>query len=619
MLRPYDMDSVIITGPKDLQESIIKDLHKLKILHIVEHSKNELADIGEPLESANKLSGILVKVRSLITSLNIKKGEYKLRLKRGLLEINQTTKKLNEDVNSLLEKLRKIEEQMSKNKALIQELAILENLGVPLQSFADYKSLAYFIGYVKDEYDLNYLKDKLSGMTKKFMLLDNKLKKQITIVLFVDVKNKEDALDMLQKIDFIPASISNVIGLKGDVKSSLERLERQNEKLDSLKGRINKHIENLAYEHKEFLLAADEFLTQELERAEAPLRFATTKDAFLIKGWIPTRDMDHTINKLNKASKDRIFIHNDSAKTNDKVPVKLDNPKYAKPFEFFINLYSTPAYKEFDPTFIMLLTFPIFFGFMLGDIGYGIVAFALFRYLRNKFPVGKDLFNILLVASVSSAFFGLLYGEIFGLEQIGHFELPHILSRTHEIYALLYIAAGIGIFHVNLGLILGFINDLKEHGLAKAIFEKGSWLVLQIGVALLTLSYFDIITLPLFAGITFLLLSIAMLLKGEGIRGIIELPSIFTNIMSYARLMAIGLSSVSLAGVINDMATGFFDKGGFAVLSGILILIVGHTINIVLGLFGSFLHSLRLHYVEFFGKFFHGGAEKYKPFGLKEQ
>jgi V/A-type H+-transporting ATPase subunit I len=83
--------------------------------------------------------------------------------------------------------------------------------------------------------------------------------------------------------------------------------------------------------------------------------------------------------------------------------------------------------------------------------------------------------------------------------------------------------------------------------------------------------------------------------------------------------MAIGLSSVSLAGVINDMATGFFDKGGFAVLSGILILIVGHTINIVLGLFGSFLHSLRLHYVEFFGKFFHGGAEKYKPFGLKEQ
>jgi V/A-type H+-transporting ATPase subunit I len=109
-----------------------------------------------------------------------------------------------------------------------------------------------------------------------------------------------------------------------------------------------------------------------------------------------------------------------------------------------------------------------------------------------------------------------------------------------------------------------------------------------------------------------------MYLKGEGIRGLIELPSIFSNTLSYARLMAIGLSSVKLAEVINEMAAEMFHGGGFLILAGVLILALGHIINIGIGMLGSFLHSLRLHYVEFFTKFFHGGAKKYSPFGAKQ-
>ena len=110
-----------------------------------------------------------------------------------------------------------------------------------------------------------------------------------------------------------------------------------------------------------------------------------------------------------------------------------------------------------------------------------------------------------------------------------------------------------------------------------------------------------------------------MLFKGEGIRGLIEIPSIFTNIMSYMRLMAIGLSSVIMALIVNESAKGFFSKGGFFIIVGVFILIIGHIVNIAIGLLGSFLHSLRLHYVEFFSKFFSGGGKKYRPFGMRDE
>ena len=209
--------------------------------------------------------------------------------------------------------------------------------------------------------------------------------------------------------------------------------------------------------------------------------------------------------------------------------------------------------------------------------------------------------------------FGIMFGEFFGLE-IFH----SVVSREHEMFKLMYIAIGIGVVHVNIGLIIGFINELKSHGVMHAIYAKASWIVLETGVAILALNYFGKMNVSLLLGAAFLGASILMILKGEGFKGIIELPALFTNIMSYARLMAIGLSSVILAIIINEQSREFFHKGGFFILVGVLILIIGHAINIMLGLLASFLHSLRLHYVEFFSKFFHGGAEKYKPFGAKE-
>lgn len=555
------MSSVIITGPNNIQETVIKELHNLKILHIVEHSKNELADIGKPLYNAGRLSETLVKIRALIAALNIKKEEKKFEIKKGLLEIESATKSLNQEVSANLDELRKAEEQIAKNQAARQELEILKDIDVPLESLTSYKSLSYFTGYLKNNYNVKTLKEELLRITDKFMLSDNVVKKKCFIVLFVDIKNKEYAISSLQKANFTPITFSNIANFKGNASSNLKKLEEETKKLLQRKEAVKKNLDKLSIESKEFLLAADEFLGVQLEKAEAPLKFASTQSSFLIKGWIPSEELSKSIERLNKVSKNKIFIHFEPAKKSDKVPVKLKNPGLVRPFEFFMGLYSIPAYREIDPTFFIFLTFPIFFGIMLGDVGYGVISLALFLLLKKKMPKAKNFFSILLLASFVTVLFGFLFGEFFGYKFI-----HPVISREHEMFKLLYIAIAIGILHVNIGLVAGFINEAKSHGFMHAVYAKASWIVLQIGIALLALVYFGIISISPLVGAVFLALAVLMLLKGEGVKGLIELPSILTNIMSYARLMAIGLSSAILAVIVNDSSKEFFHKGGFFIL-----------------------------------------------------
>ena len=617
MLKPYQMSSVIIAGPNNVQEEVIKELYALKILHIIEHSKNELADIGKPLQSAAKLSEILVKVRALISALGIKKDDKDIQIKENLLNIESTTRKLNEELGKSLDELKKIDVGITKNEALKQEIEALKDIKVPLEAFAPYKSLDYFVGYLKNKDSIITLKAELSKTTQKFMLLHSTAKGKPVISLFIDSKSKESAGSALQKLGFFPITLANMNNLKGIPSSNLKKTEEMLADFKKKKDEIQKRVEGLKQEYKGFLIAAEEFLSEQLEKAEAPLKFASTQSSFLVKGWIPSNELSNSIERLNKISKNRILLHFEPAKKNDNVPVKLKNPKFAEPFEFFMDLYALPTYKEIDPTFFVFLTFPILFGFMLGDIGYGLVTFVLAVIMKKVMPKAKNFFNIMIFASLATMLFGFLFGEFFGFEGIAGFELPHMISRAHDINQLMYLAILVGVVHINLGLLIGFFNELKSHDFMTALFAKGAWFVLETGIVLIALSTLKIFTSPTYVGIIVILLSAIMLFKGEGIRGPIEIPSIFSNTLSYARLMAIGLSSVVLAVIINQSAQQFFQKGGFLILIGVLILVVGHAINIMLGLLGSFLHALRLHYVEFFTKFFHGGAKRYQPFGAR--
>ena len=192
MLKPYEMTSVIITGPKSLQEEVIKEIHSLKVLHIVEHSKSEIADIGIPLESAGKLSEILVKARAIIGALGISRKIHKFEPRESNADAESLVRKISAQLSAEQEGLKKIEDSISKNDSLRHELGILKNIGIPLEHFSSYKSLAYSAGYINKS--IGEIKKEISGITKNFILLGSEAKKRNFIVLFFDAKSGENVV-----------------------------------------------------------------------------------------------------------------------------------------------------------------------------------------------------------------------------------------------------------------------------------------------------------------------------------------------------------------------------------------------------------------------------------------
>ncbi|MBI4453964.1 V-type ATP synthase subunit I [Candidatus Woesearchaeota archaeon] len=662
MLETERMSKITIAVSKIKQKEVIKTLHDLKVLHIVEHKKTEELDIGTPIGSSEKIAELLVKITSILSESKEAVSKEELDSINRTQNLTQNTgnagfsleeieAKVTEVETIIKEKkeiISKIDASASKKKELIQKLDVLNSLYLNLESYKLFKSIACFVGTIKHK---EGLKDGLEKVTGTFKLHTSQNCKDLVVALFVDRKKEKEALEVLKQYNFTELELNFIEDMKGLPLSHITRLNSELQKQISEKNAIIKNIETVKSKNIEILYQYKKFLSIEAEKAEAPLTFGQTKEAVIITGWAPSKRVDKITEKLENVTNNRISIEQVAPDKHESVPIKLKNNLIVKPFEFFMNLYTLPTYKEIDPSFFIFLTFPIFFGFMLGDVGYGIATLLLFLILKRLIPAAKDLLKAMMACSYWSILFGFMFGEYFGFEYVkSHawqtiietlklplhkeliegakseivYEFPRLINRMHgevnvlgnEINLVLVIGAIIGVFHINLSILLGFINEWKGHGLKTAILARASWYVFEVGLGIIALKSLGLITISNYIGIALFIISVIMIYLGEGAQGIIEIPSIFSNTLSYLRLGAVGLASVGLAVVINEkLAMPFMEKGGIFILISILILIVGHGINIALGIIGPFLHAIRLHYVEFFMRFYKGGGKPFKPFG----
>jgi len=342
----------------------------------------------------------------------------------------------------------------------------------------------------------------------------------------------------------------------------------------------------------------------------------SSRFAFVLAGWVPADAYAALGARFARLFDGRVHMRTLDIRKNERpsVPVCIKNHRLVAPFEVFLSALSTPKYGSVDPTPFVALFFPVFFGLIVADMGYGALIFVLALYLRGKFGVKKRFFRdaatVFAVSGGSAVLFGFLFGEFFGdLGERAGVLHPILLNRIEALKTLIAVTIAIGAGHVLLGVVIGMVSharrrDLKEAG------AKAAYLCLLASFITLALAMSGFVPgsfVPWAAvvmGASFIALSIL-----EGVLGPIEFMEALGNIISYIRLMAVGTASVVMALVANRLGA-LTDS----VALGVVIAALIHSLNLLLSVMSPSIQSMRLQYVEFLGKFYEGGGRLYRPF-----
>lgn len=366
-----------------------------------------------------------------------------------------------------------------------------------------------------------------------------------------------------------------------------------------------------------------------------------TKKVIIIEGWILKKDLNELKNTLYKKFKELEIVFSDPKKSDD-IPVALKNNKFVEPFESVTELYGIPKYKEFDPTPLFAPFYFIFFGMCLSDAGYGLVIAVLSYWALKKYKfegMVKKFFGLFFLGGLSTFIMGAIMGSWMG-DTLNYLPKNILFIKTFLIdkislldpiknpMPLLLISLSLGVIQIYTGFIIKFIANIKENKIKTGLMDQGSWLLLISGILLFIiantisfLSGFAIITkYIIWAGLLSVVITQGrsnknIILKAAGgVLSLYDLIGYFSDILSYSRLFALGLSTAVLAVVVNNFVALFKDIPFIGIIVAALVFIIGHLFNMVISGMGAFIHSTRLQYVEYFTKFYEGGGTPFKPF-----
>lgn len=361
-------------------------------------------------------------------------------------------------------------------------------------------------------------------------------------------------------------------------------------------------------------------LSERLEEIEILDKFGQTEQAFVLSGWTPESNVDEVRQGLKQAvgGDAQVIRMPTTPEQRKRAPVMLKNPAPTNAFESLVRLLRLPRYEGVDPTVLMSIFLPLFFGMILGDAGYGalllLMCFVALRYVRESGMI-RDLLKILALGAGWSIVFGFLYGELFGTlgEQLGLGAIWLHRGSPEEVVSLLLFTIAVGGGHILLGLVVGMWAAFRDHDRHKLLERAGMFIGLA-GLFLMASVIAEWLPENLMTpGVVILLVGIALFSGTQGwiglLLGPIEFIGLIGNVLSYLRIAAVGLASVYVARLANELAGSL---GSLAV--GLIVAILFHALNIALGAFSPTIHSMRLHYVEFFRTFYEGGGRPFEPF-----
>ena len=652
MLKPEQMSRLLIVASKDQMAPVISELYRHHLFHIEDFVEAGAQGydgfkIGTPLSGASEASGDLVKIRAIQNAFSIKSEDFEVKNRhnqsalQGLIE--RELPAIEQEVEELTGKRSKLDTKVKEYEQKIAEISPFVGIPGDLDLYRGYSGFVVFAGYVAKEVSISVPHEMFfaKGKTKNFM------------VVIVPAGQRNMVEGKLQEAGYQAVPIPEESGVPQ------ERITFYTQQIALMKKEIeeiNRKLDAIKEKHAGFLVACEEVLKVQVEKTEAPLLFATTNETFVAEGWVPSVSVETIHKALINATGGKIFVTVlPTDPEHDSVPVEYHNPSFAKPTQMLMDVYSRPKYTEIDPTLTLSIVFPLFFGLILGDVGYGLILLAMCFGLRKfmKGVEGSQLLIVLRNASISSIFFGLLFGEFLG------FALPwrpvifsrhlnigaHSAGHGPQIPELMILAIWIGLLHITLGRVLGMINHARQdHGdhRIKAVLANFGWLAVMWGLMIVIWSIAamplmpDLTTLPAIVmnlnsaaivGAVLLVIGVLLIVRESALE-IVELPTIISHVLSYTRIVAVGLSSVAIAMVVNFISIGMLIEpqlgnitiiGVLLIIMGVAVFLIGQTLNLALGILGSGLHSIRLNYVEYFTKFYKGGGKKYNPFGFNRR
>ena len=667
VLRPVSMTKIAIMGLRKNQQTAVSVLHDMEVLQLEPLSKDISAILKSERDNdlSRQVSDELLRVRALLTVLPPTKISTKKRFDSvdevlqiaSTIDIDEPVANFEKEKESLLTKIK----DTKNNLKLIEEFSFFpEDLKI-----LKLTSATSYFGRIKSE-KFEEFKKSIDEHSKDIMLY-TKTEKKIThliLVVFTSISSDKFA-NSIQSHDVRIEAVPDLNGKPNKIITDLRsKLQSENQRLDE----INKELSKMSENHYANLIEVEEQLQIENKKLEVISNSGATKDAFAMEGWVPKSKLDQIESTLKKFT-DSVTLY--KLETEDKPPTLMSNPKKFKLFEAFIRFYSLPQSKEFDPTMVFALVFPVFYGLMIGDTGYCLVILLVCLWVIRRVEKGKRNFNImpkplrsfalnilkkrqmvkLAKAMIPGCVIGIILGVIFDLHfgfhlngyvfdylaSVGITGFPEpgeVLNRPsqafldpiHDASKLLLIAGYIGIGFVSFGLIIGIIQCIAESDKKEAIGKAG-WLAFAWGVVLLGLALINgdainptwprlIEVNPIAFGYYGLIFGgVGMMILGQGPMAIMELATIVSHVLSYTRLVGILLASVILAHTIDYIFLKSINIGLPLAALGVIILIVGHLFNIIIGVFEPGIQGSRLIYVEFFSKFYKGNGRAFKPFG----
>ncbi len=662
------MSKVEIVGLKSLFFPVLETLQDLGVLHLEDITKKRgprYADLipmeMDPAleEERNLLQNLAMRNNAILSELSppdrkITRAEIEEKYRsfqgKSLAEISSMVDEEEKATRELINYKHELEVELSRLSKYEPIIKKIYPLASKVTTTENYTSVALL---VEERYKqvLDYIEKELERITNnQCEVFSARVDENTHAAILVFHKRYSE-----QVHNFLAAENVNQVRLPSELADkpydeALKEIETRYKEIPPKLEKVKQDLEKISNDWYVGLVALKEYLADRVESLNAIPKFGQSGHVFVITGWMPSDKVEETRRILEEKFEGKVELTEEvpTHEEMEEAPTALKNPSAVKPFEFIYMLINPPKYGHIDPTFLVAIFFPILFGFMLGDMGYALVlvgaVYLMKRMLKKK--GSKSVFfhlfaNVLLICSISSFVFGLLYFEFFGDLLIrlfgwknpeGHLIVQWVWGRTSsgkewgwpleriaqanpDLFKLLLIVVIIiGVLHMGSALVIGLIDGIR-HRDRKHALEKLGYLLFILGLVAIFGSIWGIksvkgVAVP--AGSLLAVLGIGLAGYGGGFGGGLEAALTFGNLLSYARLYGIGLASVILAEVSNELGAEF--GGGAMVFLGVIVAALLHVLNIALGVLSPSIQSLRLNLVESFTKFYKETDVVYKPF-----